>query len=111
MELFDCCYIMNWFLQEVDSVKKFASVLGVLTLALFMGACSYQSQIKQSTQQAESSAQSAATAATNAQSSANQAAEAAKKAEEASAGAQASVHRANDAVARLEALFSTSVMK
>jgi hypothetical protein len=95
----------------VGSVKKFASVLGVLTLALFMAACSYQSQIDQSTTAAQGSAQTAATEATDAQNSANKAAEAAKRAEEASAGAQDSVHRANDAVARLEALFSTSVMK
>jgi hypothetical protein len=104
-------YMIVQFKQEVVPMKTLASVIGILTLMLFMAACSSQSRIDQATQQAESSAQSAATAATKAQKLANQAAQSAKRAQEASMGAQDSVHRATDAVARLEAAFASTVTK
>ena len=93
-------------------MKKLVSALGILALGgLFAIGCSYQTQIDQATSQAEASAQSASTATTNAQNSANQAAQSAKTAQEAAAGAEDSVKRANDAVARLEAEFASSVTK
>ena len=89
-------------------MKKTISLLGILSMALFLGACAslvpYQTQ-------AEGSAQKAATDATNAQNSASQAAASATQAQNAAASADASVASANDAVSRLEAYFSTSVTK
>ena len=89
-------------------MKKMASLLGILSLALFLGACA---SLESYQQQAEASAQKAATDATNAQNSASQAAASAKQAQDNAAAADASVASANDAVSRLEAFFSTSVTK
>jgi hypothetical protein len=87
------------------------SALGIIFLASFAGACSYQAQIDQATQLAESSAQAASTATNTANNSANEASQSAKAAQDAATGAEGSVHRANDAVAQLEASFASSVTK
>lgn len=93
-------------------MKKIASILGILALSGFMAACGPDMNlINQASQKAESAASRAGTAAQNAEASASQAQAAAQKADQGAASAQDSVRRANDAVARLEAAFSTSVTK
>ena len=93
-------------------MKKLLSVLGILAIGGVVAAgCSSQSQIDQATSQAEGSAQQAATASTNAQNSANAAAALGQERPGGGRRRQDSVKRANDAVARLEAEFASSVTK
>jgi len=93
-------------------MKKLASALGILTIAVLMAGCGpNMEQINASNDKAENSATRAEAAAKSAEDSAAQAEASAKKAEEAAAGAEDAVHKANDAVARLEAAFATSVTK
>jgi methyl-accepting chemotaxis protein len=103
---------MHWNQEEVVRMKKLASLLGILSLAAFMAACGPDmNAINAATQKAETDANNANTAAQNAETSAQQAQAAAQKADQGATEAQDSVRRANDAVARLEAAFSTSVTK
>ncbi|MGH7935062.1 MAG: hypothetical protein ACREQN_18120 [Candidatus Binataceae bacterium] len=92
--------------------KKLACLMGILAMVSFMAACGPDmNSINQSSQKAEADATRANAAATSAEQSSQQAQAAANQANQQVASAEDSVNRANDAVKRLEAAFSTSVMK
>jgi hypothetical protein len=95
----------------VIGMKKLASGIAILFASVLIAACSNQAQIDAATQKAQSDAQRADAAATAAQTASQNALAASQKADQEAASAQDSVRRANDAVARLEAAFSTSVTK
>jgi hypothetical protein len=92
-------------------MKKLASCIAILSVGVFIAACSNQAKIDAATQKAQSDAQRAEAASTAAQTASQNAMAASQKADQEAASAQDSVRRANDAVARLEAAFSTSVTK
>jgi hypothetical protein len=93
-------------------MKKLATFVGILSVAGFMAACSgNQAAIDAATQKAQSDASRASAAATTGEQASQQALAASQKADQEAASAQDSVRRANDAVARLEAAFGTSVTK
>ncbi|MGH8012003.1 MAG: alanine-zipper protein [Candidatus Binataceae bacterium] len=93
-------------------MKKLAWLLGLLATVAIISACGPNMDVvNQSTQKAESDASRAQAAAQSAEQSSQSAQTAANQASQQVASAEDSVNRANDAVRRLEAAFSTSVMK
>jgi hypothetical protein len=91
--------------------KSVGFLAGIAALVLISGCGPDMNAINQATTKAESGASRAQASATGAEQAAQRAQAAAQKAEGNATAADASAHKASDGVARLEAMFSTSVTK
>ena len=92
-------------------VKNLAKATMVVMMVAFAAACSDSAAISASRQKAESDASRASAAAQSAEAAAQQAKAASQRADGGATDAADSARRADDAVARLEAAFSSSVTK
>jgi hypothetical protein len=92
-------------------VKNLVKATVVVMMVAFAAACSDNASISAARQKAESDASSASAAAQSAEAAAQQAQAASQRAEAGATDSADSARRADDAVARLEAAFSSSVTK
>jgi NADH:ubiquinone oxidoreductase subunit B-like Fe-S oxidoreductase len=93
-------------------MSKSVSLLAGLAVLVFISGCGPDMNlINQATTKAETDVSRAQTSAQNAEQAAQRAQAAAQKAEANATEAQASARKASDGVARLEAMFATSVTK
>ncbi len=93
-------------------MRKLAGLLAGLAIAALVGGCSADTNlINQATAKAQTDATRAQSSAQSAEQSAQRAQAAAQRAATNAEGAQDSARKADDGVARLEAMFASSVTK